>query len=280
MCCFSKPVISVSGTNIFARPQADGRQLLVYSMTLHAKKDLAMILPLPVKTPAGEKDVKFIDLKGYPEFFRDLKIGFSDPVAESKSRRYGGPAPTASAALEVIQVGSFEASFVPTQQDFSRLDERFRLPRDAWKQLPAYETYGFAVFKLKPGAMKVHPMAFSFPRRLTKTLFFPTVHIHDGKVHEKAQFDHSLYCQPTHSERPRTNGWEESYSHPVNFMQMKKVKEVVLADQHCYKKEIRGMATNRDIFLAVEGWDWHESEVMLTDCGSADYHLRVLPNWY
>ena len=64
--------------------------------------------------------------------------------------------PTASASkLEVVRVGNFEASFVPTQKDFSRLDERFRLPKAAWKLLPAYESYGFAVFKLKPGAMKV-----------------------------------------------------------------------------------------------------------------------------
>jgi hypothetical protein len=252
MCCFSQPVISVSGTNIFARPDANGRQFLVYSMTIHARKDLAMVLPLPVKTPAGEKDVKFIDLKQYPQFFGDMDSGFpKPPAAASDSLSLGGPI-TSSAKLEVIQVGDFEASFVPTEQDFSRLDERFRLPRDAWKQLPVYESYGFAVFKLKPGAMKVHPMAFSFQRKLPKTLFFPTVHIHDGKVHEKAQFDHSLYCQPTHDERPRTKGWQESYNHPANFMQMKKVKEIVLADQHCYKFEIRGFAANRDTFLAVE----------------------------
>src|SRR5712672_21954 len=252
MCCFSQPVISVSGTNIFARPDADGRQLLVYSMTVNAKKDLAMILPLPVKTPAGEKDVKFIDLKGYPELFTDMESGFPKPIATASEDLMQGHAVTNSPKLEVVQVGDFEASFVPTQNDFFRLDERFRLPRGAWKQLPAYESYGFAVFKLKPGALKVHPMAFSFPRRLSKTLFFPTVHIHDGKVHEKAHFDHSLYSQPTHDERPRTQGWEESYSHPANFMQMTKVKDVVLADQHCYKKEMRGMLANKDTFLAVE----------------------------
>ncbi|SRR6266481_936903 len=252
MCCFSQPVISVSGTNIFARPDADGRQLLVYSMTVNAKKDLAMILPLPVNTPAGEKDVKFIDLKEYPEFFVDMDSGFPRPRQPQRGLTLGDPAAASPSTLEVVRVGDFEASFVPTQTDFSRLDERFRLPKDAWKQLPAYENYGFAVFKLKPGAMRVHPMAFSFPRQLPKTLFFPTVHIHDGKVHEKAHFDHSLYSQPTHDERPRTHGWEESYSHPGNFMKMKKVKDVVLANQHCYKFEIRGFAVNRDTFLAVE----------------------------
>lgn len=173
MCCFSRPVISVSGTNIFARPDKDGRQLLVYSMTINAREDLAMILPLPVKTPAGEKDVKFIDLKGYPEFFADMEVGFQPPPR--RSMHWGADSASSTAAaptLEVVQVGSFEASFVPTQKDFSRLDERFCISADAWKQLPQYESCGFAVFKLKSGEMKVHPMAFSFPRQKRTRCFF------------------------------------------------------------------------------------------------------------
>lgn len=253
MCCFSRPVISVRGTNIFARPDSDGRQFLVYSMTINARDELAMILPLPVKTPAGEKDLKFIDLKEYAEFFADLDRGFTPPPKRSFNFTLSAAPPSASMQkLEVVQVGSFEASFVPTQKDFTRLDERFRIPSDAWKNLPTYEDYGFAVFKLKPGEMKVHPMAFSFIRRDPNTLFLPTVHIHDGKVHEKADFDHALYCQPTHEQRPRTKGWHESYTHPSGFMQMKKVKGVVLSDQHCYKFEMRGTFANRDQYLAVE----------------------------
>ena len=252
MCCFSQPVISASGTNIFARPDADGRQLLVYSMTINAEKELAMILPLPVKTPAGEKDVKFIDLKGYPEFFADMEVGFRPPPPRASRGFATDAAASASEKLEVVQVGNFEASFVPTQKDFSRLDERFRIPADAWKELPQYESYGFAVFKLKSGEMKVHPMAFSFPREKARTLFFPTVHIHDGKVHAKADFDHALFCQPTHEERPVTREWKESRGHPKSFMQMDKVKGVVLADQHCYKQEMRGMLANKDTFLVVE----------------------------
>jgi hypothetical protein len=48
--------------------------------------------------------------------------------------------------------------------------------------------------------MTLHPMA-SFPR-LKTARYFPTVHIHDGTV-SKAQFDHSLFCQPTREERPK-----------------------------------------------------------------------------
>jgi hypothetical protein len=38
-------------------------------------------------------------------------------------------------------------------------------------------------------------MALSFPVREGGKLFFPTVHIHDGKVHPTERFDHTLYAQ-------------------------------------------------------------------------------------
>src|SRR5690348_16002406 len=110
MCCFSQPVISVNGTNIFARPAADGRQLLVYGMTINARNHLAMILPLPVKTPVGEKDVKFIDLKEYPNFFADMESGFPRPVRKNADA-LSESVPAASAPLEIVRVGNFEASF-------------------------------------------------------------------------------------------------------------------------------------------------------------------------
>jgi hypothetical protein len=98
--------------------------------------------------------------------------------------------------LKVHAVGSFEASFVPGLRDFSRLDPRFRLGDDVWRQLPAYEDYGFAVFKLAKGRKaRIHPMAFRFPTRAPDALFFPTVHVHDGAVHRVAEFDHRLFYQ-------------------------------------------------------------------------------------
>src|SRR5579864_7627600 len=114
MCCFSKSVVSVSDTKIFARAGAEGRQFLVYSMAISAKQELAMILPLPVAPGTGEKGAEFINLKDYPNFFDDLRSGFPYPAATA-SEAHGDRAMTSSAAkLEVVQVGSFEASFVPT----------------------------------------------------------------------------------------------------------------------------------------------------------------------
>ncbi len=253
MCCFSQPVVSVSATNIFARAEDTGRQVVVYSMSIEARTELAMILPLPVQLPAGEQDVKFIDLKGYPEFFTDLDRGFIPPPPPA-SRSLGDSASPASAnlaPLAVVNVGDFEASFVPSIKDFARLDARFRIADKLWHKLPGYHDFGFAVFKLKAGAMRVHPMAFSFPRREPKTLFFPTVHIHDGKVHPQAEFDHALYCQPQPDEPLGTRDWTESYTHPAGFMTVDRTKGIILPDQHCFKQELHGMLANRDTYLPV-----------------------------
>jgi hypothetical protein len=221
-------------------------------MSIDAATELAMILPMPVKQPAGEKDVTFIDLKGYPDFFKDMDQGF--PVRDEAwagARTRGVTLSAASRKLEVQQVGDFEASFVPAVNDFSRLDERFRLPEGTWKDLPAYKDYGFAVFKLKPGAMRVHPMAFSFQRQDPHKLFFPTVHIHDGAVHPTAHFDHALYCQPSEEGRPEVMAWRESSGFPRSFMKPDKTRQIVLSDQHCYKKEMREEFANADVELKV-----------------------------
>ncbi len=58
--------------------------------------------------------------------------------------------------LEVVTVGAYEASFVPTVKDFARLDERFRLPT-AWDALPAVKEHGFVVFKLRKGKNAPRP---------------------------------------------------------------------------------------------------------------------------
>ncbi len=251
MCCFSQPVISVSATNIFARAGMDGRQFLAYSMTVNAEKELAMVLPLPVKAATDEPDVHFIDLSAYSDFFADLCRGFPVPARGSGFGCSRSVPARSAAPLQVVSVGSFEASFVPTLKDFSRLDERFRISDEAWKKLPQYRDYGFAVFKLKAGELKVHPMAFSFPRRNPKELFFPTVHIHDGEVHPQAEFDHVLYCQPREQEPLQVRDWRESPGNASQFMKVDKARGLIASAQHCYQKQLHGMLPNRDTFVAV-----------------------------
>lgn len=169
MCCFTRPVREVSATNIFARADKENAQFLVYEMRVAATEPVAMVLPLPVDQSKGENGVRFIDLQGYPNLFESLYFTFSPPP---KNAEYFMGMGGGGRSLAVQKVGAYDASFVPTIADFLRLDERFRLPDETWKKLPAYKDWGFAVFKLRPGEQRYHPMAFSFDRKSDAALFF------------------------------------------------------------------------------------------------------------
>jgi hypothetical protein len=248
MCCFSRRVNFVANTNIFARASKDGRQFLVYSMRFKAGEELAMILPIPVPKDSPEDAVKFLNLEKYPDFFADLDKGFPVPQSNSRGPALGGAKSAPGHRLEVVEVGSFVASFVPAIKDFARLDERFRLPTEIWDKLPQYKDWGFAVFQLKKGEMKVHPMAFEFPRANKKQLFFPTVHIHDGTVPEKAGFDHMLYCQNSAGEDMMM--WRESAQPAGMFMaKLDEAHGIIDGKSHCYRKVMKGKFENKDVLV-------------------------------
>jgi len=251
MCCFSGNVTFVRSTRIFARITEVGRQAIVYQMEFGAKQELAMILPLPVAKGSDEKAVKFIDLSEYKDLFKDLRSGF--PV--DRAADGGGDEPFAAAAggvLKVKQVGAYEASFVPTAKDFERLDPRFRLPAETWTALPVYADHGFAVFKLRAGdGHEAHPMAFTFPSRHPETLFFPTVHIHDGKVHPEEDFDHELYCQVPGTGLPQMARWQESERLALTFSKPGKAAQLIVPNAHVYRRALVGKLKNEDIMLAT-----------------------------
>ncbi len=262
MCCFSNaPAFEkVEGTNIFARMVASGRQGLAYSMTVSARAPLAMILPLPVVPGAGEDAVEFIDLSDCPRFFEHLNRAFPLPMPRGGfASRSLAPQST---PLKVHRVGDFEASFVPRVADFARLDERFRIDPAVWKQLPEYADYGFAVFQLAgfhasgglwsmfrraaASTRTIHPMAFTFPTRFPDHLFFPTVHIHDGEVHEHAEFDHTLYAQGI----APPAGWVESAGPLSQYINPATTTDLV-DDTYAVRQKLRGMLPNTDTRVPV-----------------------------
>lgn len=194
MCIFTGPVERVAKTCIFARADG-GDQILAYQMDFETRQDVAMVLPLPVPQGAGDDALRWIDLSGYPRMFHDIETEY-----RSYCRSFGEPA--SAHTLPVVTLGSYDASFVPNTAAFSRLDERYRLGDNIWDQLRCYADFGFAVFKLRPGAGTLHPMAFRFPRRDSARVFFPTMHVHDGTVAATAGFDHCLYVQMASIQRP------------------------------------------------------------------------------
>ncbi|MBE9116761.1 hypothetical protein IQ249_12710 [Lusitaniella coriacea LEGE 07157] len=246
MCIFSSNIRSVSATRIFARRSENGGQFLAYSMTYTADRELAMILPLPVPASSPDDAIRFIDLSDYSDFFDDLYCGF--PPMRSI-------APTQGNLLKVYEVGSFEASFVPSRNHFIRLDSRFRLPDNVWDRLPQYNDYGFAVFKLKAGEKNVHPMAFEFPRRDRATLFFPTLHVHRKEVEPTAEFNHILYKQSQH--KPKLSAdWEiSSSSYPSRvlaakeFVDIPKTQGIIEPEMPIEKGVLDGVYVNQDVVV-------------------------------
>lgn len=226
---------------------AKGNQVVIYSMTLDTDEDVAMVLPIPIRKDRDEKSVEFVNLALIPKLFEKLDRAFPEPRSGSLSLDpFGGS--NSAKAIEVQSVGSFDASFVPTVGDFDRLDSRFRIEPAVWEGLPAYEDHGFVVFKLKAGNRKIHPMAFAYPARDTSRITFPTVHIHDGKVHAEADFDHSLYCQSSSAEvRMR---WQESVALPGGYLNLALTRGTIRGDEHVYKLSVRGIRRNEDLVVA------------------------------
>jgi hypothetical protein len=261
MCCFS-PVsipaslfsrlfgarrVHVADTSIFARFVGDGVQCLVYSMQLSVGGDVAMILPLPVVSGAGDDGATFVSLERHTHFFDRMRELFDFPETRELPKKGGLSLFSAAPKLKVHDVGSFEASFVPTMGDFGRLDERFRLPDEVWQGLGDYADWGFAVFRLKAGKRKqIHPMALRFPTRDRTRLFFPTVHVHDGKVHPQARFDHALYYQgPEGREHDREGGDETAFMRPAEDYE-----GLVVKGARVFRRQLRGRMPNRDTWIA------------------------------
>src|SRR4051812_7237670 len=119
MCCFSRPVIHVSRTRIFARAY-EARQALAYQMAVTAEGELAMVLPLPVPPSAPEDAVRFLDLSSYRRFFDDVELAFPAPPSAVAMSGATGRAAAPQVKLKVHEVGDFEASFVPRARDLQR----------------------------------------------------------------------------------------------------------------------------------------------------------------
>lgn len=272
MCCFSGTVTHVAKTRIFARPLEDGTQAIVYAMDVGAPSDVAMILPLPVPPNGPEDAVRFVALAGYEDFFDDLAKAFPAPATfavHGGMPSRGGPAPQ---TLAVHRVGDFVASYVPHPRDFARLDRRFRLPEEVLGKVPAYGDWGFAVFqlaKLETTPRSRHPMAFVFPRRHREHVFFPTLHVHDGHVPERARFDHTLFVQWPHrtppsslevevewtpgTYTPQSAGFFPAMATLGAVVDLARAKGLVHTDEPAFSTSIGGLQRNQDVWLALPG---------------------------
>ncbi len=255
MCCFSQPVRSVSRTRIFGRLTGQKSQYLAYQMKYKSDHTTAMILPIPVRQHARKRAIRFIDLSGYPDFFKDVEKGFPRTQMMTESR--ATESVPKRRVLKVHKVGGFEASFVPATKHFAQLDPRFSIPENIWEKIPAYSDFGFVVFQLKELAGEPHPMAFEFNTRMTDATFLPTIHIHDGEVHGRENFDHDLYVQNReldlaagdyqgHKLWDLQAGWGRSPSQASKFIDLKRAKKIVAGELKVHRKFMKGTFANED----------------------------------
>ncbi len=100
-------------------------------------------------------------------------------------------------------------------------------------------------------------MAFEFPSRLNDQIFFPTVHIHDGEVHEIEEFDHTLYLQHESFDGTvdvyvnddvvdNATGMVRSKVQAGKFCNTELTRGIVQPNLLLHRREIRGRHTNQD----------------------------------
>src|SRR5262249_57654292 len=94
---------------------------------------------------------------------------------------------------------------------------------------------------------------FEFPRRNLDLLYFPTVHVHDRKIHPDAMFDHTLYCQSEPAMEEYLQGWEKSYGQASAFMDIDRAEGVVAPNHHCWRRPPVGRLENKDPLVGRGG---------------------------
>ncbi|MBC8136129.1 MAG: hypothetical protein H8F28_09610 [Fibrella sp.] len=159
-------------------------------------------------------------------------------------------------------VGDFVASFVPSVADFDRIDPRFHLPEGTLSALPEYADYGFAVFELrnKPqDETRPHPMAFLFATRDADRIFFPTVHIHDGRIPKQERFDHVLYAQrdePTEEECGTSVLWQQSRFITRRQVSAERTRGIVRGSLPVFQRRLAGLLPNSDTWVPASELTW------------------------
>lgn len=110
-------------------------------------------------------------------------------------------------------------------------------------------------------------MAFKFRSRLAKgddrKVFFPTVHIHDGQVHELEQFDHLLYLQSKEFDSacgryssfrladPATR-YVRSRSKVKKFCNVKASKGILDGTSLVHRIRMKGKLSNTDVLAKID----------------------------
>lgn len=201
MCCFSRPVESVSNTEILVC-DAGARQLTVYGnrVQLRGGAPTAMILPVPCTAAhraTPECGIKVYDMSAAGPLFARLATLFPS----HGTRGFGletmlGRADTSP--LEVRRSGSYRFTIVPSLADFGRLrHEVFGMdPASPLATLfAAHYSDGFAFLVcIMDASAAFAPIAYEHDMHARGAVFVPTRHYHgDGAPEAVAHdWDHAI----------------------------------------------------------------------------------------
>lgn len=190
MCLISLPVEQVSNTNIFVGlDRTKTRQITIYSNYISNHSDAnAMVIPVPLDpNTLSSQTIMFHDMIGMRNFFKNVDKSFyrlsNTPGYGSRSfSSVDSAKSTNSTKLEVLNVGSYKVSLVPSLSDLSRLDKNIFILSDGLANILTnyYKDsyWGFIVFVLAKDSKEYHPFAYSHTL-LNQQIYIPTRHYHN-----------------------------------------------------------------------------------------------------
>ena len=255
MCIVPFPVRSISSTNLFVLPSADGkRQMTFYKNDVDSMEENLMILPYP-----NSKSVQLHTIK-YKALFEDLRKSVFKPPTRSYAMY--DMALSRSCALKaesyvpVISHGSYLVSICETLEDLNRVDPSvFTLPPSIFPFFAKHynSSFGYLVCRLKEGKHEYEPLCYSHTLMENKKLFVPTLHYHDhgnGNIKtDLADWDHKIYsCGTTKQANQEYMSYKENKllwkRFPIEY-QLGITKPIRCA-------EISGSYPNKDIAFELE----------------------------
>eukprot|EP01128_Nolandella_sp_AFSM9_P009118 TRINITY_DN5756_c0_g1_i1.p1 TRINITY_DN5756_c0_g1~~TRINITY_DN5756_c0_g1_i1.p1 ORF type:complete len:285 (-),score=44.64 TRINITY_DN5756_c0_g1_i1:87-941(-) len=258
MCIFNTKVGVVRSTKILVAATAKGRQVTVYENAVsvvggntrkpgqYGKKaaleeqvreernNNAMILPCPLTEGS---DIIPLNLSRDSFSFANLDKGFPEKPQLRSNARGSTNSFSFEKKLEVVQIGAYSVSIAKSLVDLSRIDTGvFKVNESI---LPALRErysvrFGFVICAFNPAnKIEPHPIGYVHDPPESKNLFVPTLHIHDGKVHQKENFDQNIYS---------VNTDEQSGQSPADLEKAYKTKP-----QKSVKAELKSKILNKDI---------------------------------
>ena len=200
MCIILARVESVSNTQLYiSSSKTKERQLVIYTNKVTSPDSNAMILPVP-----NPLSVELLNFRHYKDIFEDCQKCFRH--YDDTRHLYATRSLACSASdshrpvLPVYTIGSYQASIVPSLDDFDRLNTNILRvnPEVASLLRKTYDSeFGFLVCQLKRGNHQYHPFAYTHSIHSNRLLFVPTLHYHLGEKGSSADWDHTIYSPMT-----------------------------------------------------------------------------------